>query len=178
MCDVGYNIRVGFLAPYCRVWYHLSDFSERIPSSYKKPYDYWHLFFRTSVERAFGFLKGRSKILASSPYFPFRTQVDLVLACILHNFIITNGSDEFIRTEDGWIVQDLSQVGRLHGGLGRSQMLGFNWGKKLRSLCGPIGKIHRVLWCLFGLYYATVSMFWACLVFRGLLTMLLRIALL
>ena len=64
------------------------------------------------MERAFGSLKGRFKILASRPFFPFRTQVDIVMACcILHNFILSHGHDDFVPSEGDWIAQNLSEVG-------------------------------------------------------------------
>ena len=67
------------------------------------------------MERAFGSLKGRFKILASRPFFPFRTQVDIVLACcILHNFIMSHGCDDFVPSEEDWIAQNVSKGGRTH----------------------------------------------------------------
>lgn len=64
------------------------------------------------MERAFGALKGRFKILASRPFFPFSTQVDIVIACcILHNYIIGHGPDEFVISEEDFNLQDVSQSG-------------------------------------------------------------------
>ena len=58
------------------------------------------------MERAFGSLKGRFKIIASRPFFPFRIQVDIVMTCcILHNFILSHGYDEFVPSEDDWLAQ-------------------------------------------------------------------------
>ena len=113
LCDAGYNTRPGFLSPYRAVRYHLSEFSGRAPSTYQELYNYRHSSLRTTVERAFGSLKGRFKILASRPFFPYRTQVDIVMACcILHNFILSHGVDEFVPSEDNWIAQNVSQQGR------------------------------------------------------------------
>lgn len=67
------------------------------------------------MERVFGALKGRFKILASRPFFPFSTQVDIVIACfILHNYIMGHGSDEFVPSEEDWIRQNISQAGLSH----------------------------------------------------------------
>ncbi|KAJ3669504.1 hypothetical protein LUZ60_011454 [Juncus effusus] len=54
---------------------------------------------RTSIECAFGALKNRFKILICRPYFPYSTQVDLVLiCCTIHNYILEYGLDSFVPT--------------------------------------------------------------------------------
>jgi hypothetical protein len=56
--------------------------------------------------RAFGPLKRRFKILDDvKPFFPFATQVDIMIACcIIKNWIIQEGDDEFIIEEsNGWL---------------------------------------------------------------------------
>jgi hypothetical protein len=52
---------------------------------------------RIIVEQAFGALKRRFQVLDdASPFFPYETQVDIVVACcIIHNWVIEDGSDEF-----------------------------------------------------------------------------------
>jgi hypothetical protein len=59
---------------------------------------------RVSIERAFGSLKGRFKIVDdATPFFCYPTQVDIVVACcIIHNWDISDGIDEFIIPEDEW----------------------------------------------------------------------------
>ena len=55
------------------------------------------------MERAFGALKNRFKILYNKPFHPYPTQVKLVLACcILHNWILRHGVDEYVPAEDTW----------------------------------------------------------------------------
>jgi hypothetical protein len=55
------------------------------------------------VERAFGALKNRFRILDNKPFHPYKTQVKLVLACcILHNWIIGCGLDECFPSEETW----------------------------------------------------------------------------
>ena len=60
-----------------------------------------HSSLRVTVERVFGALKNRFKILDQKPFHPFETQVKLVLACcILHNWILGWGIDEYFPDED------------------------------------------------------------------------------
>ena len=60
-----------------------------------------------TIERAFGSLKRRFKILDdATSFFPFQTQVDIVVACcIVHNFVIADGTDEFIIQDSNWPMQ-------------------------------------------------------------------------
>jgi hypothetical protein len=52
------------------------------------------------MERAFGALKNRFKILYNKPFHPYPTQVKLVLACcILHNWILRHGLDAHVPCE-------------------------------------------------------------------------------
>ena len=57
-----------------------------------------HSALRVTVEQAFGSLKQRFKILDdATSFFPFSTQVDIVVACcIMHNWVLQDGLDEFI----------------------------------------------------------------------------------
>ena len=62
-----------------------------------------HSSLRTTVERAFGTLKNRFKVLANRPYFSYSTQVKLVIACYaVHNWILDNGPNEIIYDEELW----------------------------------------------------------------------------
>jgi hypothetical protein len=59
-----------------------------------------HSSRRVTIERAFGALKNRFRILDNRSFHPFKTQVKLVLACcILHNWIIGFGLDEVVPNE-------------------------------------------------------------------------------
>jgi hypothetical protein len=62
----------------------------------KELFNLRHSSLRVTVERAFGFLKRRFKILDdATPFFPFPTQVDIVVGCyIIHNWVIQDGLDE------------------------------------------------------------------------------------
>ncbi|KAF3791346.1 hypothetical protein EJ110_NYTH14638 [Nymphaea thermarum] len=90
--DGGYpNIR-GLLTPYQGHRYHLSEFNgpgARRVTCADKLFNHRHSSLRTSVERAFGLLKGRFPILTTQVSYPYHTQVVIVLAtCVLNNFII------------------------------------------------------------------------------------------
>ncbi|KAF3790250.1 putative methyltransferase [Nymphaea thermarum] len=72
--------------------YHLSEFNapgaQRVTCA-EELFNHRHSSLRTTVERAFGLLKGRFPILKTQVLYPYRTQVAIVLAtCVLHNFII------------------------------------------------------------------------------------------
>jgi hypothetical protein len=62
-----------------------------------------------TVERAFGSLKRRFKILDDAkPFFTFHVQVDIVVACcILHNYALSQGIDEFIIPEVTWTTHPI-----------------------------------------------------------------------
>ena len=71
-----------------------------------------HSSLRTTVERAFGTLKNRFKILTSQPFFPLKTQVKIVLACCtLHDFILDNGPDIYVYDDETW-YQNLPRSNR------------------------------------------------------------------
>ncbi|WOL10795.1 protein ALP1-like [Canna indica] len=81
LVDAGYATQPGFIAPYRGVKYHLKEWSSSSPSNGKELFNLRHSSLRTSVEHAFGSLKNRSKILTPRPFFPYLTQMDLVIAC-------------------------------------------------------------------------------------------------
>jgi hypothetical protein len=55
------------------------------------------------VERAFGALKGRFRIIDNKSFHTYKTQVKLVQACcILHNWIIGFGLDTIVPVEEGF----------------------------------------------------------------------------
>jgi hypothetical protein len=63
----------------------------------KELFNHRHSSLRVSVEWTFYSLKRRFKILDdATPFFPFSTQVEIVVACcIIHNWVIQDGGDEF-----------------------------------------------------------------------------------
>ena len=62
-----------------------------------------------TVERAFGSLKRRFKILDDAkPFFTFPVQVDIVVACcILHNYALSQAIGEFIIPEITWTTHPI-----------------------------------------------------------------------
>jgi hypothetical protein len=73
------------------------------PQNQRELFNLRHSSLRVTVERAFGALKNRFRILDNKPFYPYKTQVKLVLACcILHNWILRHGMDEHVPTESSW----------------------------------------------------------------------------
>ena len=101
LVDAGYGAKPGFLPTFRGVRYHLNEWGTNPVQNEKELFNLRHSSLRVTVERAFGLLKRRFKILDdATPFFPFPTQVDIVCACcIIHNWVIQDGNDEFF-TED------------------------------------------------------------------------------
>ena len=73
------------------------------PTNARELFNLRHSSLRVTVERAFGALKNRFRIIDNRPFHPFKTQVKLVLACcIIHNWILGFGGDEVIPVESTW----------------------------------------------------------------------------
>ncbi|WVZ60460.1 hypothetical protein U9M48_010477 [Paspalum notatum var. saurae] len=86
LVDAGYAIRPGFLPPYRATRYHLREFGNNRPRDQRELFNLRHSSLRVTVERAFGALKNRFKIMYNKSFHPFKTQVKFVIACcILHN---------------------------------------------------------------------------------------------
>ena len=116
LADAGYAARKGFLPPFRQTRYHLREWrGNNRPRTPNELFNLRHSSLRTTVERAFGTLKNRFKILTSRPYFPFPTQVRIVIACcILHNWILLNGGpDELVYSEQNWFEQYPRSAGRV-----------------------------------------------------------------
>ena len=93
--------RTGYLAPYKGSTYHLPEFrlrSHRAPQGKYEMFNYLHSSLRNVIERAFGVLKQKWRILKAMPSFSPRTQKHIIIACMaLHNFIRDSAlqDDEF-----------------------------------------------------------------------------------
>jgi hypothetical protein len=107
LADAGYAARPGILPPYRRVRYHLKEFrGPQGPKCPKELFNYRHSSLRTTIERAFGALKNRFKILMNKPFIPLKAQAMVVIACCaLHNWILDDGHDEFVSDEDTWYAR-------------------------------------------------------------------------
>ncbi|XP_050257984.1 uncharacterized protein LOC126703109 [Quercus robur] len=87
--DAGYGNKNGILSPYRSVRYHLKEFSDRPPENAQELFNLRHSSLRTTIERGFGVVKKRFRVLDAEPYWSFPTQVKVVLACcVVHNHIM------------------------------------------------------------------------------------------
>jgi hypothetical protein len=93
LVDSGYANRRGFLAPYRQTRYHLQDFQNAPePQNIKETFNHAHSSLRNVIERAFGVLKMKWRILLDIPSYSAETQSPIICACMaLHNFIRLNG---------------------------------------------------------------------------------------
>ena len=81
------------------------------PENHQELFNLRHSSLRNAIERIFGVLKNRFKILTQQLEFPFLVQVKLVKAlCCLHNIIRLIGGDDIFDEE--WdaheILSDIS----------------------------------------------------------------------
>lgn len=102
LADSGFANTLNFLTPYKNHPYHVVKFNRQTRvSRYAVPealYNHRHAQVRNVIERTFGVLKMRFKILERMPSsLGFRKQTLVVMACcIIHNFIkMQNAPDRF-----------------------------------------------------------------------------------
>ena len=105
LCDAGFPLVPGFLAPYRKTRYHRRDIEGQHPESSKELFNFRHSSLRNVVERTIGLLKRRFAYLRHQPYHDIETQAKIVLACCaIHNFLrnddIEDVCDEDIATSD------------------------------------------------------------------------------
>ena len=94
--------RSRLIAPYRGVRYHLKEYSVRPPENAKELFNLRHALMRNAIERAFGVLKKRFPIIASTiePNYCVDTQNEIILACcILHNYLMGVDPDESLIAE-------------------------------------------------------------------------------
>lgn len=110
LVDAGYCNAKGFLAPYRGQRYHLNEFDGHRPQTAQEFYNMKHSKARNCIEKCFGLLKGRWKILASPSFFSIQTQVRIIMACcLLHNLIRQNMSvdpQEATNVQEGQIEDE------------------------------------------------------------------------
>ncbi|KAM0828543.1 hypothetical protein ACQ4PT_067472 [Festuca glaucescens] len=109
LVDAGYGAKPGFIPPFRNVRYHLNEWGNNPVQNAEELFNLRHSSLRIDIERAFGSLKRRFKILDDAkPFFPFPVQVDIVVACcVLHNYALSQGIDEFILPEVTWTAQPI-----------------------------------------------------------------------
>jgi hypothetical protein len=105
LVDTGYGAKPGFLPPFHAVRYHLNEFGHNPVRNDTELFKLRHSSLRVTVECAFGSLKRRFKVLDDvKPFFPFETQVDIVVACcIIYNWVIEDELDEIIIPDASWV---------------------------------------------------------------------------
>ena len=90
LVDTGDNNRVGYLATYKCTTYNIAKFqSGRRPANGKfEVFNYLYSSLRNVIERTFGVLKQKWRILRDVPHFKVGSQTMIISACMmLHNFI-------------------------------------------------------------------------------------------
>lgn len=93
LVDSAYPNTLGYLAPYIgkETRRHIPQFRKYgPPKGVKERFNHRHSSLRMTVERTFGVLKGRWKILADRmPQMRQEQQLEIIVSCCtLHNFII------------------------------------------------------------------------------------------
>ena len=68
LCDAGYGNKNGILLPYRSVRYHLKEFSDRPPKNAQELFNLRHFSLRTTIERGFGVLKKRFRVLDAESF--------------------------------------------------------------------------------------------------------------
>jgi hypothetical protein len=91
LADAGFYNCDFLLIPYPKTRYHLREYAKSVnlrPETKEELFNLRHAQLRNAIERIFGVLKRKFKILTKAPEYEFQQQVNLVLALTaLHNFI-------------------------------------------------------------------------------------------
>ncbi|GMI68705.1 hypothetical protein like AT5G41980 [Hibiscus trionum] len=88
LADKGYPERNGYLTPYHKIRYHPSEFRAANPRGPREVFNRAHSSLRSCIERAFGILKARWKILEKMPKYSTHDQNRIICATFaLHNYI-------------------------------------------------------------------------------------------
>jgi hypothetical protein len=87
--DAGYPNKTGYLSPYRCTRYHVEQWQNgHPPQGIKETFNHAHAKVRNVIERSFGVLKMKFRILLNMPRFPERKRTRIIVACMaLHNFI-------------------------------------------------------------------------------------------
>ncbi|XP_021851740.1 uncharacterized protein [Spinacia oleracea] len=95
LADKGYPDRKGYLIPYPKTRYHKSQFEYVPPKNDRETFNRWHSSLRSCIERCFGVLKQRWKILTKMPQYSIEKQIHIIVATFaLHNYIRINSPDD------------------------------------------------------------------------------------
>jgi hypothetical protein len=87
--DSGYPNRKGYLAPYKGQRYHITEFQNAgQPIGLKELFNHAHSSLRNVIERSFGVMKMKWRILLKMPNYSMEKQANIIIACMaLHSFI-------------------------------------------------------------------------------------------
>jgi len=93
LVDSGYANRPGYLAPYKGTKYHLQEYREAPePQGKTEIFNYAHSSLRNVIERSFGVLKMKWRMMKEVPSYAPHIQSQIIVACCaLHNFIRVSG---------------------------------------------------------------------------------------
>ena len=96
LVDSGYPNKKGYLAPYKGQRYHVSEWQHgRTPVGFKEVFNNAHSSLRNVIERSFGILKMKWRILLKMPKYSVNKQSKIIVACmVLHNFIRDNSIND------------------------------------------------------------------------------------
>ena len=94
--DSGYANREGYLAPYKGTKYHLQEYrNAAAPQGMEETFNYAHSSLRNVIERSFGVLKMKWRMLDKIPSYACHKQSMIIVACCaLHNFIRISGKKD------------------------------------------------------------------------------------
>nr|XP_051230392.1 protein ALP1-like [Lolium perenne] len=129
LVDSGYPNRTGYLAPFKEQRYHVPDFQGAPPQNMQEKFNHLHSSLRNAIERAFGVLKLKWRILLSIPHYhdPL-TQTKIITACMcLHNFIRDSKlyDDHFDRMErSSYIYEDSASFSSGHASSSSDGVMG------------------------------------------------------
>jgi len=98
---VGNPNEYGYLSPYKDERYHFQEFRRRgQPSGWKKVFNRAHSSLRNVIKRSFRVWKQRWRILQNMLAYPYKTQVEIVVASLaLHNYIRRRSQDDAVFSE-------------------------------------------------------------------------------
>jgi len=103
LVDAGYPNRLGYLAPYKGERYHVPEFRRGAePTTPKEKFNKVHSSVRNVIERSFGVLKMKWRILLKMPSYSMDKQKMIVAATmVLHNYVREHQSEDrhFLRCD-------------------------------------------------------------------------------
>ncbi|KAE8252964.1 hypothetical protein A4X06_0g1800 [Tilletia controversa] len=107
--DAGFALSKNVMVPYRGTRYHLKEWAtgNAKPRTAKELYNRRHAGLRSVIERIFGIMKERFKVLVLGSDFPLKVQVSIFPAlAVVHNFIRTVDPDDVMSDPeiDAWIA--------------------------------------------------------------------------